>query len=79
MMDGLARVLGYIVMVLVAAALLVVVLISLNELVSGNSNDRKCLELAEATGGTVTHFYEWGDCEVEWEGFYVTGEGINRR
>lgn len=79
MMDGFARVLGYIVIVLLAAILLVVALLSLVELVSGNSDDRKCQELAEATGGTVTHLQEWGDCQVEWEGFYVTGGRIERR
>ena len=83
MMDRIARGVGYVTMFLSALFVSVLLLITLNEFISGADNDRKCEELALETGGESVDLRQWGDCSVEWENewknFQVHGGAIDRR
>jgi hypothetical protein len=78
--QKVAMIVGNIVLGLLAVGLLVALLESADELVSGKSEDRRCEALAERTNGLTDHLGVWGGCQVRFaDGYFVSGDDINIR
>ena len=77
--QKVAMIVGTVVLLMLATAVLVVLMISVEELVSGNSVDRRCQALAEHADDSVAERLDgWGDCQVRFgNGFVVYGDDIH--
>lgn len=78
-LSHMARIVGYITMIVAGIFLVAYVLFALEEGVAGGSRDAKCQDFAEVSGGEARDLNTFGDCWVEFEnGMRVDGRGIRR-